>query len=812
MLTLFLAHSASAAAAKDAAGKEIFRQKCAKCHGRSGEGIKGKYDDPLRGDRSLEKLTRYIERNMPDDDPGTVVGDKAAAVAKYIYSAFYSRGARGEKPPRIELARLTNRQYLNSVADILKEFSGKDDRFGGERGLRANYYDSKPFNNDKKTIERVDREVSFDFAENKPDGTPSGTNAFSIQWRGSVKAEETGDYEFILKTPNGARLWVNDEEEPLIDAWVASGKLSEHRGKIRLIGGRIYPIKLDFFKAAEKTAAISLSWNPPHEAEQLVPSRDLSPAHSTPTFVITTAFPPDDSSLGYERGALISKAWDEATTSAAIEAAKYITEHLDSLSGSKIGNTNRLEKVQEFCAKFVSTALHRPLSEAEKRLYVDNHFKKGSRKPDARAARLDDKGQGKAKKAEERKPTPPNAGPSNSHEIEDGVRRVVLLALKSPRFLYRELDEGKPDDYEIAARLSYGLWDSLPDQHLRKLAEKRELHTPEQVREAARGVLDDPRAHAKALGFFHHWLQVDRIESLSKDSKLFPGFTPEVVADLRTSLNLFLEDTMWSDDSDYRKMLTADYIFLNGRLARFYGVRTNHQEQLNKSAHVSKESGSDQVAEPGRNEGAGTNDDFTKLTFGEEKRCGVLTHPYLLASFSYQRLTSPIHRGVFLTRHIVGRALKPPPMAMTFKDADFAPNLTMRQKVSELTRPQACQSCHSVINPLGFSLEQYDAVGRFRTSENEKPIDPVSEYVTDDGEKVRLAGARDVGQFAIGSEAAHNAFIQEMFHHVVKQPMEAYGPDTLEKLHESFVKSSFNMKQLLVEIATIAALSGATER
>jgi hypothetical protein len=96
-------------------------------------------------------------------------------------------------------------------------------------------------------------------------------------------------------------------------------------------------------------------------------------------------------------------------------------------------------------------------------------------------------------------------------------------------------------------------------------------------------------------------------------------------------------------------------------------------------------------------------------------------------------------------------------------------------------------------------------VGRFRTTENEKPIDPVSEYLTDDGEKVRLAGAHDVAQFAIGSEQAHNAFIQELFHHVVKQPIEAYGPDTLPHLHDAFVKSDFNMKQLLAEIATIAA-------
>jgi len=222
----------------------------------------------------------------------------------------------------------------------------------------------------------------------------------------------------------------------------------------------------------------------------------------------------------------------------------------------------------------------------------------------------------------------------------------------------------------------------------------------------------------------------------------------------------------------------ADYLFINNRLAQFYGVRTN------------------------------ATDDFVKASLDSNKRSGVITHPYLLAEFSYQRSTSPIHRGVFLTRNIVGRALKPPPMAVVFKESDFAPNLTMREKVAELTRQETCQACHSVINPLGFSLEQYDAVGRFRTSENGKAIDPVSEYVTDDGQTVRFTGARDVAEFAAHSEHAQNSFIEQLFHSIVKQPMLAYGSDVQDRLRQSFVASDFNVQKLLVDIATISALHG----
>jgi uncharacterized protein DUF1592/uncharacterized protein DUF1588/PA14 domain-containing protein/cbb3-type cytochrome c oxidase subunit III len=733
----------SGAADRNPLGLDIFRQRCAKCHGRNGEGVNGKYDGPLQGDRPLDKLTRYIERNMPDDAPGTCKAQQATAVAKYIYDSFYSAEVRlrNTKPPRVELARLTNRQYLNSIADLLKEFTGRGGALSDEHGLRASYYSSHDLNGDKKVIERIDREIDFDFGEKSPDTKCDGTNGFSIQWRGSLKTDETGDYEFLLKTPNGSRLWVNDETEPLIDAWVASGQTNEHKAVLRLIGGRAYPVKLTVFKYKEKLAALSLQWKPPKGAQQTIPARNLSPSSTTPTFVVSTPFPADDSSYGYERGVSISKAWDEAATAAAIEVANHVTANIDHFCRTKAADTNRAEKIQTFCNEFVTAAFRRRLTQQQSNLCVAAQFK-------------------------------------NAPKIEDAVKRVVLLTLKSPRFLYLGLQEEKPDDFAVAERLAYGLWDSLPDAELQRQAAKNALHTREQVAGQAERMIADGRAHAKMQTFFHHWLQMDRVENLSKDDKLFPGFTPAITADLRTSLNIFLENTMWSDGSDYRTLLLADYLFLNNRLAEFYEVNTNKT------------------------------DEFIKTTFGSNQRSGVLTHPYLLAAFSYQKLTSPIHRGVFLTRDIVGRALKPPPMAMTFKDSDFAPNLTMREKVSQLTKPQNCQSCHSMINPLGFSLEQYDAVGRFRTSDHDRLIDPVSDYLTDDGQTIRLTGARDVAEFAINSDQAQNAFIQQLFHHVVKQPLLAYGADTLKHLRQNFIATDFNMQKLLAEIVTVSALRG----
>ena len=723
-------------------GAGIYRQLCVKCHGRNGEGVKGKYDDALYGDWSVEKLARVIAKTMPEDAPEKCVGPDAEAVARYIHEAFYSRAARARNhPARVELVRLTNRQYLNTVADLINHFAGDDHSTNNWGGLRGRYFSAKGLNDDKKIFDRVDRQVDFDYGTGHPDSNRSGTNEFSMQWRGSVQAQETGEYQFIVKTPNGIRLWVNDEDQALIEATVSSGGLNEHKAALRLIGGRAYPLRLDYFKSTEKRAAVSLQWQPPHGVQEPIPARNLSPERAPSTLVITTPFPPDDSSVGYERGVAVSKAWDEATTQAAIEVANHVVARLDRLSRSKPADTNRSAKVEAFCQKFVETAFRRPLNDEQRRLFVSSRLK-------------------------------------SAQKLEDGVKRVVLLALKSPRFLYLGLERAKPDDFVVAERLSFALWDSLPDRELKKLAAQGGLRRREQVVEQARRMLADPRARAKMQYFLHQWLQMNRVEDLSKDATLYPGFTPEIIADLRTSLDLFLDQAVWSGASSYRELLLADYLYVNDRLAKFYGLKTT------------------------------ATDDFVRVPLGPKERSGVVTHPYLLSAFSYPKSTSPIHRGVFLTRNIVGRALKPPPMAVVFKDADFAPHLTMREKVTELTRPQACQSCHSVINPLGFSLEQYDAVGRFRTEENGRSIDAVGDYTTDEGETIRFQGARDLAEFAVGSEHAQHAFIEQLFHQVVKQPMLAYGPEVMSQLRQSFVESEFNLRKLLVDIASLSALHG----
>ena len=723
-------------------GEQIYSQLCAKCHGDQGEGVANEHDEPLVGDWSIEKLTRVIIRTMPDDEPKQCVGNNAKRVARYIYDTFYSPDAQvRNKPPRIELARLTNRQYLHSVADLIGSFTGQSE-FGQAGGLKAGYYNSRNHSRNKHSIERTDATVDFQYGGGTPapDNKEYKAEEFSMRWSGSVFAEETGDHEFIVTSENGVRLWVNNMDLKLIEGWVSSGELRELNGTIRLIGGRAYPLRLDFFKYKSRSASVKLEWHPPHRARQVIPARSLSPASTRSTFVMRQPFPPDDSSAGYERGSAVSKQWDEAATFAAIEAANWVAEHLDPLAGTSATDKDRLAKTRAFSHQFAKRAFRRPLDAEQQRFFIDSRF--AGRKP-----------------------------------VTDSVKEVVLLTLKSPRFLYPDL--GQADDYSVATRLALGLWDSMPDDELLRAAAAGRLNTPDEARQQALRMLRDSRSRAKLRDTFHHWLGIDHAEEIAKDTEQYPNYDKSLEADLRTSLNIFLDNIVWrTAGADFRKLLNSRHLPFNERLARFYGAqRVKHHGEFGPS-------------------------------FFDHERAGLLTHPYLLALYSYHNATSPIHRGVFITRHVLGRSLKPPPEAVVFKDEAFAPDMTMREKVTQLTKADACMTCHGIINPLGFALEQFDGIGRLRETEKGRPINTISDYLSADGSAVRLTSAGDLARHATESPSAQNGFIEMLFNQVAKQPVRAYGSGVLNRLRGDFAASGFNVQFLLAETAVINALNG----
>lgn len=807
-------------------GAQVYRQLCASCHGAKGEGGTV-FKKPLRGEKSVGELARFIHQYMPPGADPKLPMEDARSVAGYLHDEFYSPVARARnKPARVELSRLTVRQYRNAVTDLLGSFR-KTEAVDEQRGLSAKYFKTRK--NDKPILERVDPEIRFDYGTGGALPEQDDPYQFTMVWDGSVLAPDTGEYEFIVRTEHGVTLWVNDMRRPLIDAQVKSGSGTEQRASLFLLGGRRYPLRLEFFKGVAgvndlkklkekppQKASLALEWRLPKRAAEVIPQRCLFPTETAPTFVAATPFPPDDRSIGYERGASVSKEWDEATTEAALETAGYVAAHLSELSGVPDDAPERRAKLREFCRKFATRAFRRPLSDEQARFFVERQFR-------------------------------------NAPNTETAVKRVVLLTLKSPRFLYREIGapltsaatvpvatspaptapvpaapsgaakivptalEAKPsaapttaasivapkatpstviaptkpatpatatpatatppiDPYDVASRLSFAMWDSLPDEELLKAAAEGRLVTREQVMQQAQRLGADPRAWSKLREFLLQWLKVEHYPDLAKDAKSFPTFNETIATDLRNSFEMSLEHIVWNEKSDFRELLLTDKFFLNGRLAWMYG------------ALLASDAPFQQVAlDPGR-------------------RAGLLTHPYLLASFSYLDTSSPIHRGVLIARSMLGRTLQPPPAAFVPLAANLHPKMTTRQRVALQTRPAACMPCHSLINPLGFSLEKFDAIGRLRARENGVWIDATGGYRSRLDQEVKFSGASDLARYLADSEEVHAAFIEKLFQYTVKQPIRAFGAQTSSGLQRVFKTNGFNIRRQMVETAVLSAL------
>jgi hypothetical protein len=750
-LAVLLAAPSPAALAEEVTGQSIYKEECAYCHGQSGQGTK-KHPEPLAGGKSPAQLAKVIARTMPEDDDQKCSPDEARKVAAYIYDSFYSPDAIARRnPPRVELQHLTVKQYRNSVADILGSFRSPS-KSDVQEGLRGEYSSGRNGQAGQGHISRIDPEVNFDFGVVGPDDEfdteKFNPHQFTIRWDGSVRAPETGTYEFIVKSDQAVRLWVNDLKKPLIDELVKSGGDTEYRGSMLLLGGRSYSFRLEFIKGRQLNekklatakpthASVELLWKRPRHADEVIAARYLSPSRSTEVAVIETPFPPDDRSYGWERGTIVSKEWDGATTDGALECAAYVITHLPELAGVSDNAPDRGKKLRMFCRQFAQRAFGRPLSEADQRFYVDHQF---------------------------------DASP----DLEFAVKRVVLLVLKSPRFLYPGVME-QTDENATASRLALALWDSLPDQALLDAAAKGKLKTRQEVAAQAQRMLADGRAKAKLHEFLLAWLRVDQSPELAKDPKRFPKFDVNVASDMRTSLELFLDDIVWRQSSDFRQLLLSDEYFINPRLAAFYGIDPPPMG------------------------------DFVKMKL-DSQRCGVLTQPYILSSLAYVAESSPIHRGVFIGRGILGITLRPPPNAFTPLAAELHPDLTTRERITLQTQPETCIACHGIINPLGFTLENFDAVGRFRAKENGKEVNARGFYESRSGTTEKFTGARPLANYLANSDEVHAAFCQQMFQHLVKQPIRAYGLDKPQQLQATFAQSGYSIQKLTIEIAVAAAL------
>jgi hypothetical protein len=284
--------------------------------------------------------------------------------------------------------------------------------------------------------------------------------------------------------------------------------------------------------------------------------------------------------------------------------------------------------------------------------------------------------------------------------FESGIRLALEAILINPNFLFRiEQDPARAGpthriaDIELASRLSYFLWSSMPDDELLGLAVQDRLHVPETLHAQIKRMLSDPRSHALVENFGGQWLQFRNLDVLQPDPQKFPGFDADLREAMRTETELFFAAII-REDRSILDFLDGRFTYLNERLAKHYGI----------------------PGVKGR--------EFRRIELDGGQRSGVLTQASVLTVSSYPTRTSPVIRGKWVLENLLDTPPPPPPPDVPpLNEAAIGATLSMREQLENHRSNPACAGCHARMDPIGFGLENYDAIGRYRTSEGKFPID-----------------------------------------------------------------------------------------
>ena len=294
-------------------------------------------------------------------------------------------------------------------------------------------------------------------------------------------------------------------------------------------------------------------------------------------------------------------------------------------------------------------------------------------------------------------------GGAPNDAFEAGIEMALRALLVSPEFLFRiEQDPAgiAPDtayrvsDVQLASRLSFFLWSSIPDDELLDAAIRGDLGKPAQLEKQARRMLADKRSQSLVTNFASQWLYLRNLASITPDMRRFPGFDDNLRQAFRQETELFFESIL-REDRSVLELLDAGYTFVNERLAKHYGIPHIYGSR------------------------------FRRISLGDDsKRGGLLRHGSILTVTSYPTRTSPVIRGKWVLDNLLGIPPPPPPANVPeLEDNKVAAGLSMRERLAEHRDNPACAGCHQLMDPVGFSLENYDAVGRWRAREAGHPID-----------------------------------------------------------------------------------------
>jgi len=368
--------------------------------------------------------------------------------------------------------------------------------------------------------------------------------------------------------------------------------------------------------------------------------------------------------------------------------------------------------------------------------------------------------------------------------FQKGVTVTLEAFLQSPKFLYRtELSATRAgalialDPYEIATRLSYLIGNSAPDGELVAAAASGALSTPEQVAAQASRLVRLAAAAETVRDFHHQWLDLDiYANKLAKDPARYPEVTPELAPALQNEVTRFVDAVTFDRRRGFRSLMTAPFSFVNATTAAIYGV-------------------------PGQ-----FGDTLTETALDPTQRAGLITQVGFLATHAFSTQSSPIHRGVFIQRRLLCTTIPaPPPNIPALPPLDGSKIKTTRQQVDQHTAPDACAGCHhSVINPVGFGLENYDAIGRYRAEENGYPVDASGKLAATANEAPFENGVGLARAIAEAPEARH-CYATNWLRYTLGRSETAADACALEALSAALQNDDYTATDLLVDMTRTKA-------
>ena len=469
------------------------------------------------------------------------------------------------------------------------------------------------------------------------------------------------------------------------------------------------------------------------------------------------AFPPDEEAGGFDNQAevlvvspLLAEGYLKAAEQLAATHGADLMQDLPSCAGANPDQDACSVDASAFITDFGQRAFRRPLTDTEQGTF-EALFEQGTQLGVA------------------------------PYSPQTGVEMVVQAMLQSPHFLYRvEFGMPNPDDadaveltsWEVASRLSYLLWNTMPDSLLFAAAEADELRDPEQIEFQARRMLQTPRAREAVKNFHRQWLHLDEIEphlaANGKDEEIYPEYYAGLGALWRLEAENFFDYAIFDEDANLETLFSAPFTMMNSELANFYGV-----------------DGPQGI-------------EFERVDLDPTKYAGFMTQPGLLALHAKTDRSSPIHRGLYVRELLLCQAPPPPPDNVPEPPA-VDESQTTREQFAQHSADPACGGCHALMDPIGFGFENFDGLGRYRSEEWGIPVD-ASGVLTATDVDGEFNGVVELADRLASSEQVKSCVVSQWFRFGYGRFETDEDDCSVAEIESAFAAADYDIKELIVAL------------